>query len=117
MKYLKLFEDYTIDIAISKIQELNFLDSEDEPIDPIKKQMAIQFVRNQFELHSIVPFFIAPTVYQGVLIEYKHDDIRIDIRFEDSDDDFKEMIVVKSNKSLYNGVYNEEIFDSYLNLS
>ena len=116
MKYLKLFENYEIDIAIGKIQELDFLDSEDEPIDPIKKQIAIEFVKKYFELYSITPYFIAPTVYFGILVEYRNNDIRIDLRFEDSDDDFKPMIVFKSHVALYNGIFNKEKFAYYLNL-
>jgi hypothetical protein len=118
MKYLKLFEDYkSIEIAIGKIQELNFLDSEDEPIDPVKKNIAIEFVKKQFDTYAIVPYFIAPTVYWGVLVEYTNNDVRIDLRFEDSEDNLKEMIIFKSGKGLYNDVFDREKFNFYLNLS
>lgn len=109
MKYLKLFENHKVDTIISKIQDFDVLD--DEEIDENMKNKAIEFVKQQYELNQVIPYFVAPTVNLGVVLEYKKDSIRIDIRFEEKE----RTVIFESGKLLYNDVFNQEIFDSYLN--
>lgn len=108
MKYLKLFENYKLETIISKIQDFDILDN--ETIDENMKNKAIEFIKQQYEINQFIPYFVAPTVNLGVLVEYKKDSIRIDIRFEEEEN----MTVLESGKLLYNDAFNQEMFDSYL---
>ena len=114
MKYLKLFENYNhLDDIITKIQLLDSDDEEnDEKIDENTKNEAIEFVKQQYELNQFIPYFVAPTVNLGVLVEYKKDSIRIDIRFEKKES--VRTVIFESGRLLYNDVFNQEMFDSYL---
>ena len=118
MKYIKTFfeSNSPINQFISDIYKLDYLDNEDEIIDENKKKEAIDFVKKQYNKNFYIPYFISPTVYQGVLVEYKKGNIIICIRFEDKPktDMIKDMTISDNGKALYNDVFNQDIFDSYL---